>query len=79
MSAGLAPGTLERIDIPVLLMTAVQDQIINPASHDPVAARIPRAQHITFADAKHEIMMELDPVRARFWAAFDDFVTAVLG
>jgi len=29
------------------------------------------AEHITFADAKHEIMMELDPVRAQFWEAFD--------
>jgi lysophospholipase len=79
MSAGLAPGTLERIDIPVLLMTAVQDQVINPASHDPVVARIPQARHVTFADARHEIMMELDPIRARFWAAFDGFVVPLLG
>ena len=74
ISACLAPGYLERIDLPVLLMTAGQDQIINPASHGPVVARIPRAEHVTFTDAKHEIMMELDPIRAQFWQSFDDFV-----
>ena len=73
MSACLAPGYLERIDIPVLLMTAGQDQIINPASHGPVVARLPRAEHVTFANAKHEIMMETDDIRAQFWDAFDRF------
>jgi alpha-beta hydrolase superfamily lysophospholipase len=29
---------------------------------------------VIFADAKHEIMMETDDIRARFWAAFDGFV-----
>lgn len=74
MSAGLAPGYLERIDLPLLLMSAGQDQIVNTASHAPVVARLKHAQHVTFADAKHEIMMETDDIRARFWAAFDGFV-----
>jgi lysophospholipase len=74
MSACLAPGYLERIELPVLLLTAGQDQIINPATHAPVAARMKRAQHVTIAEAKHEIMMETDDLRARFWEAFDEFV-----
>ncbi|HSH99471.1 MAG TPA: alpha/beta hydrolase [Reyranella sp.] len=79
MTACLAPGTLERIEIPVLLLTAGQDQIIDPASHAPVAARIKHARHVTLADAKHEIMMETDDIRARFWAEFDEFVGKALG
>jgi lysophospholipase len=78
MTACLAPGTLERIDLPILLMTSGQDQIINSASHGPVVARLKRAEHVTFADAKHEIMMELDPIRAQFWEAFDAFVDKVI-
>ncbi|MFI5031922.1 MAG: alpha/beta fold hydrolase [Reyranellales bacterium] len=78
MSACLAPGYLERIDLPILLMTAGQDQIVNQASHGPVVARLRHAEHVTFADAKHEIMMELDPVRAQFWEAFDAFVGRVI-
>ncbi|MBS0524403.1 MAG: alpha/beta hydrolase [Proteobacteria bacterium] len=79
ISACLAPGYLERIDLPVLLMTAGQDQIINPASHGSVAARIPHAEHVSFAGARHEIMMETDDIRARFWAAFDGFVNSLSG
>jgi lysophospholipase len=76
MSASLVPGYLERIDIPVLLLTAGKDLIVDPASHAPVAARLRRAQHVTIAEAKHEIMMETDDLRARFWEAFDGFVKA---
>jgi len=71
MSAALAPGYLERIDLPLLLMSAGQDQLIDIASHGPVVARLQRGEHITVAGAKHEIMMETDPLRAQFWQAFD--------
>jgi lysophospholipase len=37
-------------------------------------ARIRHVEHVTFAEAKHEIMMETDDIRARFWAAFEAFV-----
>jgi lysophospholipase len=73
MTASLVPGYLERIDVPILLLTAGQDQIVDPASHGPVAARLRKARHVTIAEAKHEIMMETDDIRARFWEAFDGF------
>ena len=41
-------------------------------------ARLRHAEHVTIADAKHEIMMEIDPVRAQFWEAFDAFVGRVI-
>lgn len=75
MTASLVPGYLERIDLPVLLLSAGQDQIVDPASHGPVAARLRHAEHVTIAEAKHEIMMETDDIRARFWGAFDGFAT----
>lgn len=78
MTASLAPGYLERIDLPILLLTAGQDQIVDPASHGPVAARLRRVEHVTIAEAKHEIMMETDDLRARFWAAFDGFAGKAL-
>jgi lysophospholipase len=79
MLACLAPGYLERIDLPILLMTAGQDRIINAASHGPVAARLKRAEHLTFAEARHEIMMETDPIRAEFWRSFDGFASGIVG
>lgn len=78
MTAALAPGYLERIDVPALLLTAGQDQIVDPASHGPVAARLRKAEHVTIAEARHEIMMETDDIRARFWEAFDGFAGKLL-
>ena len=40
MSASLAPGYLERIELPLVLMTAGQDRLIDITSHAPVVARI---------------------------------------
>jgi lysophospholipase len=71
MSAAMAPGYLERIELPLLLMSAGQDRLIDIASHGPVVARLKHGEHVTVADAKHEIMMETDPLRAQFWQAFD--------
>jgi lysophospholipase len=71
MAASLAPGYPERIEVPLLLMSAGQDQLIDISSHEPLIARLKNAEHVTIAGAKHEIMMEIDPLRAQFWQAFD--------
>lgn len=77
MTACQAPGYLERIEIPVLLFSAGQDHIVDAAGHAPVAARMKNARHVIIAEAKHEIMMETDDIRARFWAEFDGFASSV--
>lgn len=71
MSAALAPGYLERIDLPLLVMTAGQDSLIDSASHPPLVARLKRGEHMTVPAARHEIMMETDDIRAVFWQSFD--------
>lgn len=74
MTAALAPGYLERIDLPVLMLSAGEDRLVNPASHIPVARRLPRGELVTVEGARHEIMMETDAIRAHFWQAFDRLV-----
>ncbi len=74
MSAALAPGYLERIDIPALLFTAGEDRLIPPRTHLPVVARIKKATHVIIEGARHEIMMETDTLQAPFWKAFDRLV-----
>lgn len=71
MAVGSAPGVLERIDLPLLLVSAADDTLVNPASHGPVAARLRHGKLVTIAGARHEVLMETDDVRARFWEAFD--------
>ena len=72
-----SPGVLERIDLPVLLVSAGDDHVVDPASHGPVVARMRNAEHVVVDGARHEILMETDPRRAQFWAAFDRLVARI--
>jgi len=69
-----APGFAEAIPMPVLICGAGKDRIVLTGAEKQFAARLPRGEYIEFADAEHEILMENDAIRARFWAAFDGFV-----
>ena len=40
------------------------------------AKRLPRGTYVALDDAEHEILMENDSIRARFWGAFDEFAIA---
>jgi lysophospholipase len=79
MSAALAPGYLETIDLPLMLMSATEDQLIDIRSHEPIVARLKQGEHVVIDGAKHEIMMEIDPLRAQFWQAFDRLAARVVG
>ena len=79
MTAALAPGYLERIELPLLLISAGQDQLIDSKTHEPVVARLKHGEHLTIAGARHEVMMETDDLRALFWEAFDRLAKGVPG
>jgi lysophospholipase len=66
-------GYLERIDVPLALLSAGKDEVVDIASHAPIVARIRGARRAVIDGAKHEIMMETDALRTRFWAEFDGF------
>jgi len=64
----------EAIDTPVLILGAGRDRIVDTSAEREFAARLPHGTYLEFADAEHEILMENDSIRARFWKAFDEFV-----
>ncbi len=72
------PGALANIRIPILVATAAEEQLVDNESHDVVIGALPDATHITIAGAKHEILMEVDPIRAQFWDAFDALTARVM-
>ncbi len=72
-----SPGVLERIDLPVLVVSASDDHVVDRASHGPTVTRIRNAQHVVVDGARHEILMETDALRAQFWAAFDRLAARV--
>ena len=71
-----SPGFLERIALPVLLLSAAEDTVVDSRSHAPVAARLGRGRCLSLAGARHEILMETDALRAVFWQSFDALAQA---
>jgi lysophospholipase len=76
MARELAPGFAEVIATPLLVCGAGKDRICLTEATRAFAKRLARASYVEFADAEHEILMENDSIRGRFWNAFDDFVAA---
>ena len=74
MAREMSKGYAEAIETPVLIIGAGRDRIVDTAAEREFASHLPHGQYLEFEDAEHEIMMETDAIRARFWKAFDDFV-----
>jgi lysophospholipase len=74
MAAMQAPGFAEAIATPCLVFGAGHDRIVDTAAVRAFARRLPNGTYVELAGAEHEIMMENNSIRARFWQAFDSFV-----
>lgn len=64
---------LSRIRCPVLILSASADTIADSSTHDGISAGIEKGELYVVPDAKHEIMMEQDAIRAQFWGQLDRF------
>jgi lysophospholipase len=65
------PGFLERIAVPVTVVSAGEDRLVEPRTHVAMVKRLEAGELVVLQDARHEVMMEIEPIRARFWDAFD--------
>lgn len=74
MAAVMAPGYAEAITTPLLLCAAGHDRIVDVNAEYDFIKRVPNGALLDMKDAEHEILMENDIIRARFWEAFDRFV-----
>lgn len=68
-----APGYAEAITTPVLAIGAGRDRIVDISAIREFTDRLPNGRYEEIADAEHEILMESDAIRARFWEMFDVF------
>ncbi len=68
------PGYAEAITTPTLICGAGRDRICPTPAIKAFSLRMPHGGYVEFEDSEHEILMENDSVRARFWSAFDGFV-----
>jgi lysophospholipase len=64
------PG-VPRVAIPVTVVAAGDDLLVDNAALEAVTARLPRGRFVEIPGAFHEILQETDDVEAVFWREFD--------
>jgi lysophospholipase len=74
MSRMTHPNMPLAVKVPALIIGAGLDPIVSTPAVERFASRLKTGSALVIPDAKHEIVMETDPIRATFWAAFDAFV-----
>jgi lysophospholipase len=65
------PAVLARVTLPVVILSAGEDLIVDSAAQARAAALLPNAQLVNVPGARHEIIQETDDIRAAFWSAFE--------
>jgi lysophospholipase len=65
---------LERVRVPVLLLAAGRDKLVDADTIADVAARLPESELFVLPEAAHELLREADADRVPAMAAIDDFL-----
>ena len=73
------PGRFGNLKTPILIVSAEKDHFVRSGDHRWIAARSPLIENAVVQDALHEILMERDQLRNRFWDLFDAFVGPRIG
>jgi lysophospholipase len=71
------PDFPRRTLTPILVLVGSEDRVVDPRAAERFAARLRAGRLIMIDGAAHELMVERDLFRERFWAAFDAFIPGV--
>ena len=63
---------------PVLMIMAGEDKVVVNEATRRFSRRVEGAPSVSVKNAYHELLMEADPLREQFWAAFDTFIQSHL-
>jgi lysophospholipase len=69
----------EEIATPLLVFGAGRDRVVRVQAIRDFVQHLPKARYVEIENAEHEILMETDAIRARFWTEFDRFIAEQLG
>lgn len=72
------PERFQRLNTPVLIVSAENDRLVDSSDHERLAAQSPLIRRVVIKGALHEIMMEADSFRAAYWREFDAFIEPLL-
>lgn len=67
-------GYPEAINIPILVCQAGLERIVSNRAEEEFVRRLPRGRLSVFADARHELLCEREPVRDRLFEVIDAFL-----
>lgn len=67
------PHFMPTIRVPILLISAEHEKLVSNRDHVRLAATWPNVRRVLMEDSWHEVLMERDPIRRRFWKEFDAF------
>jgi lysophospholipase len=70
---------LAKVAIPITIVGAGHENLVDNAGQRRVAAHLPHCRYVVIPEAFHEILMEVDSIRAAFWRAFDELVSPLTG
>ena len=62
------------VSLPCLVIAAGNDRIVSTKATEELVSRMRAAGYLEIPGSEHEILMERDQIRERFWAAFDAFI-----
>ncbi|HLK24428.1 MAG TPA: alpha/beta hydrolase [Caulobacteraceae bacterium] len=68
---------VERVEIPVVILSAGEENVVDNAGQRLMASRLPHCRLVEVPGALHEILMETDDIRAVFWREFDQLAAAI--
>lgn len=74
MNEASNPAFAATIRIPTLMIAAGEDKVVSPLAIERFTREMRIGSQIVIPGARHEILMERDPMRGLFWAAFDAFI-----
>lgn len=74
MSDLQAPDYAARVQVPMLVFAAGADRIVSSRAVEDFAVRLKLGALVRLPGSLHEILQENDPIRLRFWAAFDAYM-----
>jgi lysophospholipase len=68
------PDAPRAVKVPVLFVAAASDQVVSSTAVEEFALRTKLGSRVLVPGARHEVLMETDAIRSRFWAAFDAYM-----
>ncbi len=68
------PGYPRSVQVPSLLFAAGRDKIVVTRAIEDFGVGLKVGSQLLLPGARHEILQEADPIRLKFWAAFDAYL-----